>query len=125
MDNHIMDWIYGRTQMDPALEKTLEAAEDALGFRLFAWQKTYIAHGCFRWYGETTAKILRKLLNVSDPPLDYTKRPSNNLERFYRDELKKMKERLDAAGIPTRPVFFSKQDKTGRREDGHGEGTDH
>lgn len=125
MGNHIMDWIYGWTQMDPALEKTLEAVEDALGFRLFVWQKTYIAHGRFRQYGETTAKILRELLNVSGPPLDYTKRPSNNLERFYRDELKKVKERLDAAGIPTRPVFFLKQDKTGRRADGYGEGTDH
>ena len=66
-----MDWIYRTVPMDPDLEKTLEAVEKALGFKLFVWQKTYIEHGYFRQYGATTAEILRELLNVSEAPLDY------------------------------------------------------
>ena len=97
--------------MDPDLERTLEAVEKALGFKLFVWQKTYIERGYFRQYGATTAEILRELLNKTEAPLDYTKRPVSRMERLYRDELKGIKEKLDAAGIPTRPVFFTKQDK--------------
>ena len=61
-----MDWIYRTVTMDTDLEKTLEAVEKALGFKLFVWQKTYIERGYFRRYGATTAEILRELLNVSD-----------------------------------------------------------
>lgn len=35
-----MDWIYGRAPMDAGRERTLEAVEKALGFKLFVWQKT-------------------------------------------------------------------------------------
>ena len=35
-----MDWIYRTVTMDTDLEKTLEAVEKALGFKLFVWQKT-------------------------------------------------------------------------------------
>ena len=106
-----MDWIYRTVPMDPELEKTLEAVEKALGFRLFVWQKTYIERGCFRQYGATTAEILRDLLNVSEAPLDYTRKQSSRMQSVYREELRKIKEKLDAAGIPTRPVFFTKQDR--------------
>lgn len=106
-----MDWIYRTVPMDPNLERTLEAVEKALGFKLFVWQKTYIERGYFRQYGATTAEILRDLLNVSAEPLDYTKHPASRMEEFYRDELRGIKKKLDAAGIHTRPVFFTKQDK--------------
>ena len=106
-----MDWIYRTVPMDPDLEKTLEAVEKALGFKLFVWQKTYIERGYFRRYGATTAEILRELLNVSEAPLDYTRKPSSRMQSIYREELKEIKKKLDAAGITTRPVFFTRNDK--------------
>ena len=106
-----MDWIYRTVTMDTDLEKTLEAVEKALGFKLFVWQKTYIERGYFRQYGATTAEILRELLNVSEAPLDYTRKPSSRMQSIYREELKEIKKKLDAAGITTRPVFFTRNDK--------------
>lgn len=106
-----MDWIYRTVTMDTDLEKTLEAVEKALGFKLFVWQKTYIERGYFRRYGATTAEILRELLNVSEAPLDYTRKPSSGMQSIYREELKEIKKKLDAAGITTRPVFFTRNDK--------------
>lgn len=52
-----MDWIY-RPINEPDLESILAEVEKALGFKLFVWQKTFIATGVFRQYGATTAKIL-------------------------------------------------------------------
>ena len=106
-----MDWIYRTVTMDTDLEKTLEAVEKALGFKLFVWQNTYIERGYFRRYGATTAEILRELLNVSEAPLDYTRKPSSRMQSIYREELKEIKKKLDAAGITTRPVFFTRNDK--------------
>lgn len=106
-----MDWIYRTVTMDTDLEKTLEAVEKALGFKLFVWQKTYIERGYFRRYGATIAEILRELLNVSEAPLDYTRKPSSRMQSIYREELKEIKKKLDAAGITTRPVFFTRNDK--------------
>lgn len=103
-----MDWIY-RPINEPDLENTLEAVEKALGFKLFVWQKTFIATGVFRQYGATTAKILRELLAVDARPLDYTTRPGSHMGVFYREELLKIKEKLDAAGVPTRKVATSRQ----------------
>lgn len=105
-----MDWIY-RPINEPDLENTLAAVEKALGFKLFIWQKTFIATGIFRQYGETTAKILRELLAVDARPLDYTnKNPGGSIRAaFYREELLKIKEKLDAAGVPTRKVATSRQ----------------
>ena len=40
--------IYGAGLCFPEFEKQFEAIEAALGFKLFAWQKTYIANGNFR-----------------------------------------------------------------------------
>lgn len=104
-------WIYAPLYGDPALEKTLAEVEKALGFKLFIWQKTFIERGVFRQSGATTAEILRDLLNVNASPLDYTRPLHSNMERFYREETKNIKEKLDAAGIPTRTVFFSHQEK--------------
>jgi len=105
-----MDWIYGPIN-EPDLENTLAAVEKALGFKLFIWQKTFIATGIFRRYGETTAKILRELLLVEAPPLDYTTKNQSRSHRevIYRKELLEIKEKLDAAGVPTREVATSRQ----------------
>lgn len=102
-----MEWIYAPIN-EPDLENTLEAVEKALGFKLFVWQKTFIATGVFRRYGATTAWILQELLAVDDEPLNYTTRPTSRRDDFYRAELLKIKEKLEAAGIPTRKVATSK-----------------
>ena len=107
----IPEWIYAPTNFSPELEKTFAAVEKALGFKLFIWQKTFIANTTYRRSGRTTAEILRALLNVSKPPLDYTKPVVDHMERFYREETREIKAKLDAAGIPTRTVFFSWQEK--------------
>lgn len=104
-----MDWIYA-PMPDPEVEKGMEIIEEALGFKLFTWQKHYLIYGNFRKYGQTTAQVLRDLL-IPKEPLDYTKMPLCDTERIYRKEVKEIKERLDAAGITTRPVFFTRNDK--------------
>lgn len=81
----IPEWIYAPTNFSPELEKTFAAVEKALGFKLFIWQKTFIANTTYRRSGRTTAEILRALLNVSKPPLDYTKPVTDHMERFYRE----------------------------------------
>lgn len=91
----------------PEHEKQFEAIEAALGFKLFAWQKTYIAYGYFRQYGATTAEILRELMQVDARPLDYTGLPRTQKEHNYRHFLREIKQQLDDAGVPTREVFFS------------------
>ena len=107
----IPEWIYKPTNFSQELEKTFEAVEKALGFKLFIWQKTFIANTTYRQSGRTTAEILRDLLNISKPPLDYTKPVRNHMARFYREETREIKAKLDTAGIPTRTVFFSRQEK--------------
>ena len=103
--------IYGAGLCFPEFEKQFEAIEAALGFKLFAWQKTYIVHGQFRRYGATTAEILRELMQVDGFPLDYTKKPKTQREAWYRGFLQEIKQQLDGAGVPTREVFFNQQQK--------------
>ena len=106
------EWIYGHVEMhNPELTQKFEAVEKALGFKLFVWQKAFIAWGKFRRMGATTAEILRNILDVSALPIDYSEPERNFMERFYRRELREIKLKLDEAGIPTRTVFFSKKDK--------------
>ena len=94
--------IYGVGLCFPEFEKQFEAIEAALGFKLFAWQKTYIANGNFRRYGATTAQILRELMQVDAFPLDYSIKPTTQREAWYRGFLRE---------IPTLEVFFTKQQK--------------
>lgn len=106
------EWIYSSFNAPShEFEQTIGEVEKALGFRLFVWQKDYIAYGKFRHGGATTAEILKDLLDVSGKPIDYSRYAANERERFYRRELQKIKEKLDGAGIPTRTVFFSEKDK--------------
>ena len=100
-------WIYG--DVDPHNEEfnqTIQAVERALGFKLFVWQKAFINRGEFRQMGATTAKILRELLNVSGEPIDYSRPSASKRDQFYREELRRIKCKLDEAGIPTRLVWF-------------------
>lgn len=103
--------IYGSGLYFPEFEKQFEAIEAALGFKLFAWQKTYIVRGHFRQYGATTAEILRELMQVDAYPLDYTELPRTQREHNYRQFLREIKQQLDDAGVPTREVFFNQQQK--------------
>lgn len=102
--------IYGNG-IFPQYEKRFEAIEAALGFRLFTWQKAYIASGQFRQYGATTAEILRELMQVDAYPLDYTGLPRTQQQHNYRQFLREIKQQLDDAGVPTREVFFNQQQK--------------
>lgn len=96
-----------------SLEKWFAAVENALGFKLFFWQKTYIEYGIFRRFGKTTAEILRELSQINEPPIDLIKyKTRGNKERLFYDELLRVKETLDAAGIPTREVLLSERDRT-------------
>ena len=107
-------WIYRNPF--PEHEELFKRIEAALGFNLFVWQKSFIVMGHFRQYGETTARILRELLDTEAVPLDYTRRCMSHREDFYRQELRKIQERLKDAGIKTRVVFWSAADKQRYRE---------
>lgn len=103
-------WIFGCVG-DPKWDDLFEEVEKALGFKLFYWQKTYIMMSEISRFGGTTANILRSLLDVEGEPLDYTKPAMNNRDRFYRDTLLDVKEKLDKAGIKTREVWRCKAEK--------------
>lgn len=103
---YILEEIYGIVDFD--------AIEKALGFRLFAWQKDYIITGCAyagRRTGKTTAEILHQLLSVDEEPIDFSKpapiKRIDIIRQYYHD----IWEKLHDAGIPMRPVFWSKNDK--------------
>lgn len=103
-------WIFACVG-DPEWDDLFEKIEKALGFKLFYWQKTYIMMTEIRRFGGTTANILRSLLDVEGEPLDYTKPAMNKRDRFYRDTLLDVKEKLDKVGIKTREVWRSKAKK--------------
>lgn len=84
--------------------------EQALGFKLFIWQKTYISRGYFRQYGATTAQILKRLLTDKEP-IDLTERAKSHREQIEREELIKIYQKLQAAGVETCKVFFTRKDK--------------
>lgn len=97
----IIDWIFS-DQNDKFFKNVsgidFEEVENALGIKLFYWQKYYIAHGELRSYGKTTAQILRDLLtHVDKEPLDVLATPM-----WYRDQVFQLKEKLDKARIKTR-----------------------
>ncbi len=106
MDN-LQDYIYSDDGFFPEEQEMFDKIEKVLGFKLFFWQKTFISRGYFRRYGESTARILRDLLDVNAPALDYTRGPRNAMDQIYRMDLLRMKEKLDAGGIRTRTVLRS------------------
>lgn len=100
-------WIFSDISEDHDLISKLESA---MGFKLFVWQKTFIAMSVFRQYGETTAKILKRLTK-SDEPIDLTRGFICAKERFEAQETIKIYERLKAAGVKTCPVFRTKKER--------------
>ncbi len=105
----VNDWIYRNPYHE--YEELFNRIEAALGFDLFVWQKSYIVTGHFRQYGETTAMILKELLDTEAALLDYTRRGMSHREDFYRRQLREIQERLKDAGIKIRVVFWSIGDK--------------
>ena len=103
-------WIFAYVG-DPKWDDLFEKVEKALGFKLFYWQKTYIMGSEIRRFGGTTANILRSLLDVEGDPLDYTRPASGKRDKFYRDTLLDIKEKLNKAVIKTREVWRSKAKK--------------
>lgn len=96
----------------PDLEKWFAAVENALGFKLFFWQKTFIERAVFRCYGETTARILRELSQINELPIDLRRyKTIHPKERIYCEELLRIKETLDNAGVPTREVWTCEKDR--------------
>lgn len=106
-----MNNIHGEGMFHPDEEKFFEAVEKALGFKLFVWQKTFIITGTFRRFGKTTAEALRELSNVSAPPIDYTLPPRNAREKFHRQTVIEIKEKLEKNGIETRKILRTKREK--------------
>ena len=103
-------YIYSNHAFTPDQVELFEKIEKALGYKLFRWQKTYLIIGVFRQYGKTTAKILRNLLAVNDPPLDLSI-VRNEIDRIHRRYYRDIQERLMKAGIPTRTVFYDRLDR--------------
>ncbi len=93
------------------MQETFERIEQALGFKLFTWQKSYIAVGELRRCGKTTAECLRILLEVDAEPLDLTRPAGNARGEWFRRTLKEIQEKLVSAGIPTRTIFWNYADK--------------
>ncbi|MCI8371286.1 MAG: DUF4406 domain-containing protein [Lachnospiraceae bacterium] len=117
--NNIPNFCY--LKLEPGCEELIQEIESALGFRLFTWQKSYIAYGNYRRIGKTTAHILRQLLYLESDPMDLSDnrraavyadcKMSPLLVEAYRRRVKEIYEKLTRRGIAIRTVFFSKEDR--------------
>ena len=105
------EWIYGDIGIsDSWLCGEIDEIENALGFRLFSWQKYYMVHQRFRCYGETTAKNLTELITYrNDTPLDFREKANTLRENYERYDLLELKKKLDDAGIQTRKVLLPEE----------------
>lgn len=97
------EWIY-RPVNDPMWDSLFERIEEALGFKLFIWQKTYIMGLGYRCSGQTTAEALRVLVGERISGPIYLERPKNRMEDFYQKELIEIKRKLDDKGIISRDI---------------------
>lgn len=109
MKRNVEKWIY--RELTGKDKEIFGKIEEALGFKLFVWQKSFLLTGQFRRMGATTAKCLRGLLFTGMEPLDFYRYPANKRERTEMEEIRKIKEKLDAAGIKTRPIFWNESDR--------------
>lgn len=103
---------------DGETERKFEAIEDALGIKLYRWQKSYIETGIFRRYGETTAVILGLLtqpigvvdfssFGAAKEYMEYDQNLKNyNYYEMLKVELMSIEKKLKAAGIRTNPVKY-------------------
>ena len=110
MDDKVKDLIY-YVPLNAEENRFFEEIEKALGLKLFAWQKTYILAGSFRRFGKTTAECIRELTSNKFLAIDFSEPPRSNREKFHRDELLKIKQKLTEHGIKTNPVIFTKAEK--------------
>ena len=94
--NEFPEWIYS-------------PVNDALGFKLFIWQKTYIMGLGYRCSGQTTADVLRNLVGERTSESIYLERPKNRMEDFYQKELIEIKRKLDDKGIISRDIERKKR----------------
>lgn len=107
------EWLY-HMPMEDRCVINFDAVEKALGFRLFGWQKSYIACGCDyagRRTGKTTAMILHQLLSLNEEPIDFSQPAPSHRIAIIRGQYRDIWEKLWDAGIEMRPVFWSKEDK--------------
>lgn len=117
--------IYGcRGCWTPEEIEGMRLLEQALGIRLFAWQKAYIKNGNFRCFGKTTAVIIR-ILTQGKEPVDLRNR--EKIQKYvmmdtpwiatgpvcgvFKREVKEIHEKLLAAGVKTNPVFYTEMDR--------------
>lgn len=102
------EWLFGK--YNPEYEELYAAVENALGIKLFRWQKRCIFEDTCRQYGDTLGHVLHDLLtNIDGTPLDYSKQmPRKYL--YYKQELKDIYDKLQNAGISVRRVLFSQKD---------------
>lgn len=98
--------------------------EQALGIKLFTWQKSYIKNGNFRCSGKTTAVIIR-ILTQGKEPVDLRNR--EKIQKYvmmdtpwiatgpvcgvFKREVKEIHEKLLTAGVKTNPVFYTEMDR--------------
>lgn len=61
--------------------------------------------------GATTAQCLRVLLFSETTPLDYSSPPRTVREDCERQQLREIYQKLNEAGIQTRKVFWSREEK--------------
>ena len=97
-------WIYAPL---PEYEELFQKIEKALGFKLFVWQKYFIARGMWRRLGKTTAQQIRRLV-MDKEPVYIPKKPRSAREKFENEELIRIYEKLKAGGVPTCEVIFKK-----------------
>lgn len=96
-------------RIDSMYGTNLEAVEKALGFKLFRWQKDFMCSGSydFRRTGKTTAMSLRTLLDGAPNRTITIRRASVEPILSFRsrmEQLKEMKQKLVAAGIPVNRI---------------------
>lgn len=112
IEEETTEWLY-HTPFEGCSWVNFDAVEKALGFRLLGYQKSYILDQGFRQMGRTTAEILRMLFDKDqyNNPIDFSNPPRNHQKAIFRQQFRDIWEKLHDAGIPMRPVFWTKEDK--------------
>nr|DAH16682.1 MAG TPA: hypothetical protein [Caudoviricetes sp.] len=99
--NNAPDWIYRDIPTRNNID--YEKVEEALGFKLFIWQKTLIERGEYRQSGRTTAQILRELLTDTEQEL-VLQRPHSIREEIEQHQLLEIYKKLKENGIKCKTV---------------------
>ena len=73
--------------------------------------KNVYDYGCLQQIGATTAECLRTLLFSQTTPLDCSRPPRSAREHCEQEQLREIYQKLNEAGIQTRQVFWSREEK--------------